>query len=353
MVVADDTLSADAAFRMASEGTAFLWRGDYHNARQLLQAMGRRLDRPARRRGKPVPAGGSLSDAFHRHRMAQAQRARILGMLLLEFSADHGLALRRAPDVRQACTQAWGPGDGEPRVASLRELLGVIGAHEWRRKGVEVPALQGRIHPHYGVFAPVRGEYVDLVAQAPLPEALSRDSLAFDIGTGTGVLAAVLARRGVRRVVATDQAAQALDCAADNLRRLGLAERVQVQRADLFPEGRASLIVCNPPWLPGRAGSALEHAVYDPDSRMLLGFLGGLAGHLTPGGEGWLLLSDLAEHLGLRRREDLLAAIQAAGLRVEGRLDARPVHPRARDADDPLHAARAAELTSLWRLRAA
>lgn len=356
VLVADDTLSADAAFRLASEGTAMLWRGDYHNARQLLQAMGRRLDRTGRRRGKPAPAGDP-GDVFHRHRMAQAQRARILGMLLLEFGPDHALALRRAPDVRPACAEAWGPGDGdgdgEPRVASLRELLGVIGAHEWRRTGVEVPALQGRIHPHYGVFAPVRGEYVDLVARAPLPEALAHDSLAFDIGTGTGVLAAVLARRGVQRVQATDQSAQALDCARDNLQRLGLGDRVQVLQADLFPTGRAPLIVCNPPWLPGRAGSALEHAVYDPDSRMLLGFLRGLSAHLTPGGEGWLLLSDLAEHLGLRRREDLLAAIEAAGLRVEGRLDARPVHPRASDASDPLHAARAAEVTSLWRLRVA
>ena len=43
---------------------------------------------------------------------------------------------------------------------------------------------------------------------------------------------------------------------------------------------------------------------------MLLGFLGGLAAHLTPEGEGWLLLSDLAEHLGLRSRDELLAAIE-------------------------------------------
>jgi hypothetical protein len=36
--------------------------------------------------------------------------------------------------------------------------------------------------------------------------------------------------------------------------------------------------------------------VYDEGSRMLLGFLNGLAAHLAPGGEGWLILSDLAEH---------------------------------------------------------
>ena len=73
---------------------------------------------------------------------------------------------------------------------------------------------------------------------------------------------------------------------------------------------------------------------------------------LLPGGEGWLILSDLAEHLGLRTREQLLEWIDAAGLRVIGRLDARPRHPKAFDASDALHAARAAETTSLWRLGA-
>ncbi|XQU69776.1 Methyltransferase [Cupriavidus sp. H18C1] len=83
---------------------------------------------------------------------------------------------------------------------------------------------------------------------------------------------------------------------------------------------------------------------------MLRGFLAGLAAHLTDDGEGWLILSDLAEHLGLRSREALLGMIEAAGLRVLGRIDIKPRHPRAADADDPLHAARAAEMTSLWRL---
>jgi hypothetical protein len=72
---------------------------------------------------------------------------------------------------------------------------------------------------------------------------------------------------------------------------------------------------------------------------------------LAPGGEAWLILSDLAEHLGLRSREELLAWFDAAGLTVAGRLDARPTHPKASDPDDPLHAARLAEVTSLWRLK--
>jgi methylase of polypeptide subunit release factors len=233
-------------------------------------------------------------------------------------------------------------------VVSLRDLLGIIGAHEWRKGGIEIPALGGRIHPHYGVFAPVRSEYVGLVAAAPLPA--PGLPVAFDIGTGTGVLAAVLARRGVARIVATEQDPRALLCARENIARLGLAGKVDVMQADLFPDGRAALIVCNPPWIPARPGSPIERAIYDPESRMLRGFIDGLGAHLEARGEGWLVLSDIAEHLGLRSRATLLAAFEAAGLKVAGRADVRPHHPKVGDATDPLHAARAAELTSLWRL---
>ena len=64
-------------------------------------------------------------------------------------------------------------------------------------------------------------------------------------------------------------------------------------------------------------------------------------------------MSDFAEHLGLRSREQLLGWIADAGLEVAARHDTRPVHARANDPDDPLHAARSKEVTSLWRLRSA
>jgi SAM-dependent methyltransferase len=367
VVLADDTINADTAYRLACEGTALLWRGDFQNARQLLQALARRVDKPAkstkasasRKKALSAEAAQAVApaQAFHLHRQAQAQRARVLGMVLIQFDANYGVALRRAPDVRQACNEAWGAAEGQgaaASVASLRELLGLISAHEWCKKGVEIAALgappDNRIHPHYGVFSPVRGEYVRLVAEAALPVTGEKPFVAFDIGTGTGVLAAVLARRGITRVVATDQDARALACAKANLTRLGVQARVEVLQADLFPESQASLIVCNPPWLPARPGSPIEGAVYDEGSRMLLGFLKGLAAHLAPGGEGWLILSDFAEHLGLRTRDELLAAIASAGLKVLGRIDTKPDHPKAQDENDPLHRARAAELTSLWRL---
>ena len=349
VVIADDRITADVAYRLACEGSAMLWRGDFQNARQLLQALMRRAEARPR---KPTLAGTPV-EAFHLHRQAQSQRARTLAMLLLPLDADYRIPLRRAPDWRLACTQAWGKPNGQALMVSLRELLGVVGAHEWRKKGVEIQALgkapNNRIHPHYGVFSPVRGEYIDLVAQAPLPA----QTLAFDIGVGTGVLSAVLARRGVQRVVATDQDPRALACAKENLQRLGLDDRVELQHTDLFPNGQAPLIVCNPPWLPARPSSPIEHAVYDDNSQMLRGFLQGLRAHLSPEGEGWLILSDLAEHLELRPRQTLLDWIAQAGLQVKAKHDIRPRHGKAQDTQDRLHQARAQEITSLWVLSAA
>ena len=375
VLMADDTITADAAYRLACEGTALLWQGDFQNARQLLQAMARRVDQPAKRTHRKQTAKVAIAaqtpptdpsqSVFNLHRQAQAQRARVLGMVLIPFNPDFGIVLRRAPDARNACTEAWGEADpaDSVSVASLRELLGLISAHEWRKNGVEIPALgaapNNRIHPHYGVFSPVRGEYITLLAQALQPAGKAKVAsakpairTAFDIGTGTGVLAAVMARSGIPHIVATDLDPRALACARDNLKRLGVDGQVHLEQTNLFPLGLADVIVCNPPWLPARPSSPVEHAVYDEGSRMLMGFLKDLTAHLAPGGEGWLILSDLAEHLGLRTRAELLTAMEQAGLHVVGRLDAKPMHPKTQDTSDSLHAARAAEVTSLWRLAA-
>ena len=370
VVIADDTMTADTAYRLVCEGTGLLWRGDFQNARQLLQALARRVDRPSRKSAKAAKATkaaadeakpglateGAMPDAFHRHRLSQSQRARALGMVLIPFDQGHNVPLRRAPDVKQACTEAYGDAK-RPYVTSLRELLGIVGAHEWRKKGVLIAASEGleafRIHPHYGVFAPVRTDYVPLLAQAPLPRALSAESLAFDIGTGTGVLAVILAKRGIARVVATENNPRAVLCAKENVQKLGLQNQVAVVDTDLFPEGRAALVICNPPWVPARPSSTLEHAIFDPDSRMLRGFLEGLSSHLLPGGEGWLILSDFAEHLQLRSRQQLLDMIESAGLRILGNIDAKPTHAKVADVSDALHSARVAEVVSLWRLAAA
>ena len=370
IVLVDDKTTADDAYRLACEGTSLLWRGDFHNARQLLQALGRRIDstnerseqrkikkaanqsaKSSKTAAEPSETSKHIPNLFHQQRQIQAQRARILSRLLLELDANYVSQLRRAPDVSAACTAAFGQLDkelNESCVLSFRDLQGALGAAQWREKGVPIESLGLSIFPHYGVFAPTRHEYVQLLLDAPLPKVYD---VAYDIGTGTGLLAIILAQRGVKQVIATDLNPRALACAKENFTRLA-STSVQLQQADLYPTDAplANLIVCNPPWLPAKPSSPLEYAVYDANSAMLRGLLQGANQHLAEQGELWLILSDLAEHLQLRSRDELLGWFVDSGLTVKYRLDTKPKHGRSQDNTDPLFAARSAEVTSLWCL---
>ena len=347
IIVADDTMKADEAYRLACEGTGFLYKGDFQNAKQLLQAVTKRVDR------KPVKPATTMLEAFHQHRARQIQRANITSKILIEL--NHGSCdLKRAPDVKVAVAGALitnAKFDKVPAklVLSLRELLGMNGAHEWRKKGVQIDALPANIHAYYGVYSPIRGEYLDLINTTSLGNAKT----AFDIGTGTGVIATILVTRGIKAVIATDNSVRALNCAAENIEKLNLKQYITLEQANLFPSGhkKADLIVCNPPWLPAKANAPIEHAIYDPNSAMLKGFLAGVNAHLNDEGEAWLILSDLAEHLGLRSNEELQKWIADAGLQVLEKLDIAPKHAKSTDQSDPLYAARVKEVTSLYRLK--
>ena len=334
VVVVDDRTKADKAYRLARQGTALLWRGDFHNARQLLRAIDRR-------NGRPSLDHRTAAEAFRLHREHQGRRARLLGRLLVLIEADHTLDLRRAPDVRQACTETYGPpaeGHGRrvhraagraqrPPVAAQRRA----GSRARRER---LPALR-RVRAGAGrVHRPRRGRTA----------AECGTSTAFDLGTGTGVLAAVLAQRGVPRVVATDIGPRALACAEDNIAAARLRRTRRRGRPSPLP-GRARR--------PGRMQPAV--AAGTAHFRARTGRLRPGRRHaprlphrpprppLNPGGEGWLILSDLAEHLGLRSRGDLLDAIARAGLRVIDQSSTRPRHPRSANTRDPLHAEREAK----------
>jgi len=88
--LADDQLSADAAYGLACQGVAFLWRGDFQNARQMLNALAKRADRrkrlPTRADAKAEAvssASAATAVAFHLERQARAQRARTLFLNVL------------------------------------------------------------------------------------------------------------------------------------------------------------------------------------------------------------------------------------------------------------------------------
>lgn len=336
----DDAVSADEALRRTSRGEHLRYDGDFHNARQLLQAMGRRLE--ARRRR----TRGAL-EAFREERRLKQLRHETVGRVVVALDREYRLSLRRAPDVAEACREAWGAADGDTTLVALSTLLGLLGAAEWRRKGLEVPGLRGRLVPHYGVYAPTRSDYVELLAGAD--DVAGRRVI--DVGTGTGVLSFVLLQQGAASAIGTDVEPRAVACATENARRLGLSDRFTALQADLFPPERAELVVFNPPWIPEAPRSHVDRAVFDEGGHTLARFLEGLPDHLAPGGRGLLLLSDLAELLGLREAGWLAAAASSAGLELRALRSTPARHGRAKDPTDPLHAARSRETTTLYGLR--
>jgi methylase of polypeptide subunit release factors len=337
----DDRLKADDALRRVKRGEYLLYTGDFHNARQLLTAMGRRLEVPSRAK--------SALQAFREERAARLREHQTLSRVVVALDADYQLALRRAPDVRQACLDVWGASDGEPTHVALKALLGMLGAAQWRESGLQVPGLKGTLRPHYGVFSPTRTEYVELLAQ--VPKARVEGARVFDVGTGSGVLAFVLLQRGAASAVGTDIEARAVACAQSNARSLGLQGRFTALEVDLFPPGQADLVVCNPPWIPEAPKNRSDRAVYDENGVMVSGFLKGLAEHLAPGGEGLLLMSDLAVLLGLRPAGWLEAEIAATGLTVAWSRSISAHHKKAKVRVDQLHSTRAREVTTLYALQ--
>jgi methylase of polypeptide subunit release factors len=338
VTVVDDRLSADAALAKVKRGEVLLHTGDFHNAKQLLSAMARRLERKSQER--------TAAEAFKAERRARQLEHRTVGQVLVELDAQYRLKLGRAPDVRVACEQVWGPPPKERTLVPLKTLLGMMGAAQWRKTGIQVPGLHDVIRPHYGVYTPTRTDYLDLLAV--LREVKGKTVI--ELGAGTGVLSFVLLQKGAKSVVATDVEPRAVVCARENAKALGFEKRFEVQERSGYPEGKADLVVCNPPWIPEAPKNRVDRAVFDEGSAFLLEFLEGLSAHLNEGGRGVLLISNLAELLGLREEGWLEAQFERCGLAVELQTKAKPRHDKAKDKGDRLHEARSKEITSLYVL---
>jgi len=144
----------------------------------------------------------------------------------------------------------------------------------------EHPDLGLIVRAHGATFA---GTKIDIGTRALLGclDRMRPAGAALDLGAGSGVLAAALARhRPELTVLAVDQSAAAVGSAIATADANGLADRIRVVRddaAESVPDGSVDLVVCNPPF---HVGAAVVTTAADR--------LFAAAGRvLRPGGELW------------------------------------------------------------------
>ncbi len=153
------------------------------------------------------------------------------------------------------------------------------------------PDLGLWICSHGGAFAGTRVDIGTRFLLGVLGEAKPDAASAIDLGCGTGVLAAALARarRGIS-VLATDQSAAAVASARATMEANGVAHRVRVVRDDGLagqPDASAELILLNPPFHVGATVHAgLAARLFEDAARVLV-----------PRGELWTVFNS---HLGYR-----------------------------------------------------
>jgi methylase of polypeptide subunit release factors len=147
-------------------------------------------------------------------------------------------------------------------------------------------------------------------AEPPEAAAGAPPPLALDMGTGSGIGAIFLARRGYK-VIGVDISAEAVRCAEINILLNRLEDRVEIRQGDLFApvrDHRFQLVTFNPPFLRGEPTSLYDQGWRATD--VMERFAAGLPGALSPNGGALVLLSTDGDEAGM------LNALNKQGLSI-------------------------------------
>ena len=165
----------------------------------------------------------------------------------------------------------------------------------------------------------------ETIVQAALDTARP-DARVLDMGTGSGaLLLAFLDRRPGSSGIGIDACAAALDVAANNCERLGLAGRARFLEASWLEDGwsndlgRFDLVLCNPPYVEADAELEPDVRAYEPASALFAGPEGLDAYRAIVPQLGKLLLPDSAAvlEIGARQEEAVSAIARESGFSVK------------------------------------
>jgi methylase of polypeptide subunit release factors len=143
---------------------------------------------------------------------------------------------------------------------------------------------------------------------------------ALDMGTGTGILGFVAAKRGAAKVVLTDISPNAVENAKLNVQRLGLQDFTEVRGpADLFESVKGEvfdIIIFNPPWILGEPKTLYDKAIYDEEQQIITKFLSQVNEYLAPHGKLLLIYSDISQLTGEGSLDKINELLKQNGLEV-------------------------------------
>lgn len=127
---------------------------------------------------------------------------------------------------------------------------------------------------------------------------VTSDDRVLDMGTGSGIQA-VNAGQTASNVVAIDINPEAVKSAKNNVKTNGLENVVTVLEGDLFSPlnsaDKFNVILFTPPYMTGKAGTAFDHALYDPDKELIKRFFNKAREFIKPDGYVQMLYSSIAD----------------------------------------------------------
>jgi release factor glutamine methyltransferase len=150
-----------------------------------------------------------------------------------------------------------------------------------------------------GVWSPSKGKstkmFLEILENYPLDDIRS----VLDIGTGCGILALYLYKKGIKNITATDYMDEAINNAKKNLENNNACE-IKLKKTDLFLgiEGKFDLILFNAPAThpKRRQISRLLEPLWSKEENIRLRFFEHLDNFLTPNGKALLMYSKFNDY---------------------------------------------------------